>query len=353
MTLYKRLVILNINVFEAKNITGKNVHLNASIPYLRVFVLQLALDTRLLSPSVFADLRVLNVANAVAGVQSDLFSHLPAVRAVILQLSNLPQLLWKGLDWVRSLNSNISVSTSTAKTQLVDHQVFLYLYSTLGDDYACPDTDFRLFSRFPHSQLVFPVVFMPDSYPVGNMTCTYLWLVQYVDSYTQLPSRDQRFMPSGIISDFGYLKSRLQGLNLSELLAKCNFELMLSKCVDWRIDEARAAQGSSNAPSDSSYTYQYYQYMIRHEHGQFDDFVLTVILFPIVCFLGLLLNMLSVVTLAQPLFRKDLRKTELFQYMLVNAVFNSLECLIYLFNLLSVCIEPAGIYCKFNLFLEP
>lgn len=305
--------------------TPVNTSLNSHIK--EFFILNgynLALDNATLDSRVFAHVSQLIFGNLISYIQKDLFKTLRSLKLVCFAVSNLASFFHThGMEWSFGLNQDLGslnplnfTNTETSRSMLVLFSAeALYTDDAISihmSDYSYPDLDWCIFEPFPYNQLVYPLIHSS----VLECNCNLATLVKDFSMYNELIQTE--------LSKHKFYHSVLN--NSLRIIALCsNFSFShcsnLSKC-------------SWSGNKSVSINYQYLD-------GREINFSFAVVLTPIVCFIGMVLNIMVLRDIHEE------QKTERsFQLMSIIATLNSFYCFINLFNLLTVCINMSNLFCS-------
>jgi hypothetical protein len=131
--------------------------------------------------------------------------------------------------WSLSLNSDVKVDlnniTELESGESKTNQFKLNVVD-VGGNYKFPDKDFCLFTEFPHSQSVFPII---NTTPNLTCTCSLLWVIQYAPYY-----KDQNEIRTNSV------RRCLEDPNFDQLLADCKFEEKINECQKCTFDAANS-----------------------------------------------------------------------------------------------------------------
>ena len=94
------------------------------------------------------------------------------------------------------------------------------------EDLAFPDEDFCVYKDFPFDKLVILMQIcnsdeLTELIKTEEFTCTYLWLIQYMDSYYEYFNKN--------IPESRYIKKLINSKEFKQK-SKCNFERRLNLC---------------------------------------------------------------------------------------------------------------------------
>jgi hypothetical protein len=304
--------------------------LNCSINYLKMFVYNIHLTNDLYHSKVTEQLQNFYITGQLASVDTHLFTSSKSMGTLMLDITNMRSFMHRnGIEWIRSINSNLSVDFSD-QNQIRDNlnQTFWLFLSnrlskssnfSLNSEYQYPDEDFCLFCKFPHEKLIVPVIEIAS---LRNCSCTILWLLQYVPLY--FANSIEYFETSVRIECFS------SETEFNSSIEACNFAQKILNC---QLNQPKFVKNYDYKTNlDVHYDFFLYQY------------IFSVLLAPVFCLLGLFTNTLTILTVFKN--RHEQLKDHLYIFMLINAIFNSLYSLIYMFNLMSECILMNSLFCS-------
>jgi hypothetical protein len=313
---------LKVNYFTFKKDTQSRIQLNSRIKCLILNVFRLRISNEIINEYVFENTNKFVILNYADKFEEDLFKSFKNLKHVELSIYGLKKFLHKGTKWIKYLNyANTNKSIDSFKSvcylSLFQLNIFNYDVQTKIEAYNYPDEDFCLFKDFPHNQSVFPI--LGDCFS----TCTYVWLIQY---YLLYPKSESLFNCE---------------YNIRNLT--CDFEVMLKNCL-YNID---------NQMNDAIYEINpnadlYYELYEKNYHLKQIDFILSIFILPLVCFLGIFFNILCIVVLSNKDFMKAY-KDRMYKQMLVYSIVNFFVCIIYFLRLTIKCIDPITSFCPVSI----
>jgi len=290
------------NYFEFKNETNIT-DLNSNIKELHLFVYKLTLSSKILNELVFEKLEKLIIYNQMDFIEPDTFKSFKNLKYIFLDFYSLKYFFHKGTKWLKSINYAHRNENSIMSNKLIV-SFAQSIINTRNSAYSFPDIDFCLFNYFSDQRQVELL------FDKCVESCTFFWLVQNS-------------------------KSQSTCANFTRL--NCNFEIFLEKCQgieDSRIDDANNDQND--------------EFLKDFHKEKRIDFVLSILVFPIVCVFGCSLNILNILVLSNKKYKKQMQQP-MYKLMLRGSFINFLVCLIYLFRLTIKCIDPINSYCPISL----
>jgi hypothetical protein len=245
------------------------------------------LDTGLLHPLVFESMRTLMCAGKVDNIQPGLFKHFLLLDYIQFNFDCLGNFYHKvGIEWMGYLNNCTNVTLVSAMS--------LYTY---------PDRDLCIFAQFPREKII---VLSLDSLTLNDSNLIY-----------------EMFCSYGAIS-----RSVCENLSVNLTILESQIDLCNAK--------KNKTEQQKNAYT--SYTEYYETKLISMMFIELVPFVFI----PITCLIGLYLNW-KVIQTVQRNEKKEL-KEDFYQYMSVNAKFNSLYCVIFSFYPMTSCNYNLSVY---------
>lgn len=158
----------------------------------------LKLDKTILHPIVFQNLTFLTLLGRLSSIQAGLFKNFDYLKEISFNVKYFRELVHRDIQWIFDLNHNIRVDLNNSEMMPDDKKLelmYVYLRNVFsmsqkeniydmreaGPSYLYPNKDFCLWVKFPFHQLV--VI----EYSIGgtDLTCTYLWLIQYFKIYNR------------------------------------------------------------------------------------------------------------------------------------------------------------------------
>jgi hypothetical protein len=269
------LILLDIiNSFLIKNRLNF-YNLNSSKVYLEyLFVLELSfiyehLDEKNLSPDLFHHVKYLSVSGVLNGIQSELFKTFRYLKVIDLGISNLKQLFYGGNKWMNSLNP-------------IEKSFFLIFRNPKGmtsfdSIYEYLDEDLCLFKDFPHEKRVYPHIMSGKKL---ECSCTLYWLQSNLFRF----GNGMTFMTDYSLNyQDDYKEESLRKMflfcNKTFNWTKCNLKKKFSLC---QIVEYDSDQSFHKISFNNDFDVFY---IIK-----FVEFILLVILQPILTIFGIILN---------------------------------------------------------------
>ena len=305
------------------------------IQLLTVFMLKLSGD--LLNKDIFRRLERLYVTGTMSSISDDTFRPFNKLQRIEFSLHNTRTFLHSSNNkWLASLNSDAYYDpilwTQSAGTSLLDemYQKLLYVFIVDKTDrpYDFPDDDFCLYSYLSHRQLIILGGNNRTArMDLNSLSCTHLYLVQY-----------WYFINAYYIEQDGSDETKAFLIDAANRVVRCNFQLRLEACALANMTSTLSRQNSMSDPF-TFYDLQYYLPWI--------ELVGPIITLPIVCIAGFLSNLVSVLILTNQVNKKELfGDNRIFKFMLMNSVFNMIECFLSIFSLASECLGPNSIFCS-------
>ena len=258
-----------------------------SLTDLIILELSLAFERitlRLVDRFVFKDIRYLMLTGAPQGIESDFFSNFRRLIFASVRIENMKEFYHSGTKWITMLNSHVRVDLSDKlecerKAHLALRLELHEAKCVLKRAYAYPDADICLFSEFPHSSLVFPIIVYERDI---ECTCTLVWLIQYYSLYlnqAQSSYSDYVYL-NAVYSFFNFTARHYCQNEFVALFDSCNFTDKFLKC---HVLETVTTQSSG---SDSDISLLFILKWIQY--------ALEVYFRPICCFVAIVTNVLTI-----------------------------------------------------------
>jgi hypothetical protein len=297
-----------------------------------------AISLRILNKIIFKNLNFLIINGICEEVQIDLFKYFHQLKLVQISPVNFEGFLHSSTKWMNSLNADLSVNMAN-DMEFREH-IYRIITLELADTednlkraYTFPDRDFCLFKNFPHSQMITPVIILGKS--GMECTCSLVWLHQYWHRYHYQYTHNFEYNNNVYYNNppYEYLRSKeicLKNQNFSLLYQNCDFTQMSSKCFD---SKPPSVQMSLEGNLNLFFLFKWLQY------------ILEVFLRPILCLIGLIMNILTLKVIKNRKHAKHF-KFPMYKHIKYNALFNICFCLIYSFSLMNICIFPKSSFCS-------
>ena len=305
----------------------ENKTFSNSLVFLQLNIFYDEISSKLLNKFVFANLKFLSLTGLIDNIENNLFNSFKKIRCIILNHQHFRRFFQQGTKWMNSLNSDIEINLNNkAEIQLHNFKIifleFYHFNMIQNVEYVYPDEDICLFKDIPFSRLVFPIIKFKSDIP--KCTCTLIWLVQYSDHYINNLTNDS----SAIIS----ANQICFNLKFKEMFGTCNFTERFKNC--YLKESIQKANILNNF--NSFFLFKWFQYVIE------------VYFRPIMCFLGVITNILALKVIRNPKIEYAKHfKTKMYSHIQVNCLFNTVFCLLHIFSLINVCIFPKSSFCSY------
>ena len=180
-----RVVFLKIN---------KTKDFDMNIKDLKFFILSMyseIITLTNLNPFVFKTLNYLLINGNLEYIEENLFENFNEIRYISIKSDSLMNFFHRGTKWINSINRNLNVSlvnqfqfrNNVHKLVSIEFEVMDWFL--FNQYYKFPNEDICLFSNFPHSQLVLPLlIFSPLKFNTEEeCSCSVIWLVKNYKYY--------------------------------------------------------------------------------------------------------------------------------------------------------------------------
>ena len=334
LILKNQLEFLRIN---QTNDSNKNLYfLNLGLAFVDV-------TTRLIDKHVFKYITRLIITGVVESIQEDLFLNLKNLGFLYFNLDNFGSFLHKSDNkWMKYINNDVNVNLKNQNLVYKNLKKSLKFeiyqnsksYNTskklFGNAYMYPDEDFCLFKHFPHEHLVYTPIMSGDRL---QCTCTLIWIIQYIYFYDtrKIQNENSNYFINLYYQENAEEHSILVCLekDLNVQIKECDFPKRLNNCDGYKVEN---------------------KYSINDLEVLFDlkwiELVIFMFLQPIICFIGIVTNLLSILTLRQKnVFNKE-KDYSMYKHIVMNSVFNLIYCILTLLRLMNVCIFTTTLFCS-------
>ena len=296
-----------------------------------------SLDRSNLSPDLFRKVKQLGITGVLNGIESNLFKSFVDLRVINIAVSNLREFFHTGNQWMSYLNLNASNNNNNKSFMNIAIRLeFRHLTQIVSFDsfYHYPNEDLCLFKDFPHERYVYPLL-VPGKRI--ECTCTIYWLqlntYKYEKELNVIPEYNLNYKDE-------LFKNVFLFCNTSFDSSECQFGKKFKMCSnseDIRIQFSH--QLSFDNDSDILY-------MIK-----FVEFILLVILMPMLCFIGIINNGLTILVIRNRNMKKEFQES-MYKHIIINAGFNIVYCLIMGLKLINTCIfYGPSVFCS-NVYQE-
>jgi hypothetical protein len=327
------------NLFKYQQVNYSSSTIDSSVFELTLEGYSYSLNELLLHRLVFEKVENINLEGMVGSIQPDLFNYsFGQITDVFIRVDSLANFFHQvGLEWTRylsNINQNIWISFEE-----INMGYNSWLHPGFG--YTYPNSDLCIFAHFVFMQpqqkkndgsiaLVVPIIL--TNFTTIGCTDSAAWLTQGYNVYTDVLDdiRLSRGLPtsykicwnkSSYAPDLSFIKTKI---------SQC------SSILNSSTESIQAQQASSKTYTDYNEVVVIFQFV-------FD--LLSFVLIPLACVLGLLLNARVIWTVLKK-GKKDLNE-DFYKYMALNSIFNCLFCFIYAFYPTNYCLRyETGYFCS-------
>jgi hypothetical protein len=314
-------------------IESDQIDLNTSIFMVQFSkIYRRKLDSSILNVHVFKNTFSFTFDGTLDFIEKDLFKSFLTLGNLFFNLFNTREFLhssvnkWMAFVYMQGMqfdnrsemeNSNITISNA-----------MIIQFRDYDDTYEYPDEDFCLFKYWP--DLVFIVPFLygykADYTYVEKKSdsCTLAFLSKYNDIYN--------FKFGDIFNSnwFGLLRTLDP-----DFIERCDLKTRLATCF---------AKPDDFIPEPTKNDFNYYDLTFVF---QWLDFLGPITSFSLVAVLGFVLNLLIILILTDKRnIKNKMFEQKLYRYILVNSVFNCIECFLSIFKLVNECMGLNSIFCS-------
>ena len=317
---------------------------NQDIFFLNIGIAFEDITTRLIDKYVFKYINRLLISGVVESIQEDLFSRLKYLGFIYLNFDNFGNFIHNSDNkWMKYLNSDVKVNlknqrevksnlVKSLKIELFQKSKVFDTVRTFGNIYMYPDEDFCLFKYFPHDHLVYTSILSGD---ILKCTCTIIWLIQYIYFYdtTKFHNKNSDYF----INFYYQLQDDFKNhsvlicleKDLKAQIKECNFPKRLSNCEGYKI-EKKIGINDFDVLFDLKWM----------------ELLIFIFLQPILCFIGIITNLMSILTLSQKIKSKNEKDYSMYKHITMNSIFNFIYCNLTLLRLINVCVFKTSIFCS-------
>jgi hypothetical protein len=268
-----------------------------------------SLNAGLINKYLFKQIKELKITHCLDQIEQGIFEELNHLKLIVFNIDNLKDFLHqKENTWLAELNSKIEINLENydeVQQHLpeVINVRFLYPKASFNIIYDFPNEDICLFKDLSHNRLINVEV---QSNIKIRCSCTIIWLSIYQHMF--LTSKNDNLT---VVKDCNNSTLKKMSCNFSKLFQICN--------TGYQPDLF------FNNDIDILYFFKWVQ------------LVLVAIFQPILGFIGLINNFVIIIVVRNKAKRKEFKETMYF-YVLMNAIFNILYCLIVVVNIFSTCL---------------
>ena len=321
---------LNFNEVKDNDISMQH------LTVLKLKIINEYLTTANLNKGLFKKISILTLCGVLISIQEDLFKEFRFLKYIDFQIDNFKQFFHESQNkWMNHLNFYVNVNLTDLKglkkanydKMIVIKFQHLKNFVSFTPIYDYPNEDICLFKDFPHERLVYPVIIPGIRL---ECTCTLIWLQKYYHIYKSeindgidYESNYRDVLYSFIFeinSTFNYCSNQ----NLD-----CNFGNNFKKC---KKDSARNFSDSND--TNILFLIKWFQ------------FILLIILQPLVCSLGIVNNFLTILVVRNKKKKKEFNHS-IYKLIQINCLFNILYCMVIAFNLMNSCVfYTSSVFCS-------
>jgi len=296
---------------------------------LKVIYLELSyerLTSSILNVNLFQNVKVLYLIGVLESIETELFANFSHLKSIEFKINNLNEIFHQDTKWMSYLNRNIRVNLSSAseisrKIHLKE-MFILAIYSakrfqSFVELYSYPNEDICLFKDFPHSHLVFALIF---PYEKLNCTCTLKWLYLYT-TYLHNKTVNDNYSFFDIYASSENSSNIFYNCQVAFEKIDCNFEEIFLNCnlkkttkIDKQLNDIDLF------------------FLIKKL-----EYTLVLILQPTLCLLAMSTNLLVILVIRNNKNHIQL-KYKMYKYATINAVFNIAYSTLILLKLINTCV---------------
>ena len=299
---------------------------------------RLRISSLLLNEKIFSSTSSIQIHGVVESIAIGSFRNLQSLKRVDLTLYNLRNFLHSSDNrWMSSLNFGndydpdlwfTARQTNQTLFESMVHQMLALFFKPIMNEYEYPDEDFCLFQHVPFRQLVLPKAMgLVERYydsSLSNLSCTLVYLNKYT-----ITAMNQAY----IFYDQNY--SANQPADFDQMIQNCQLPDRLEKCKLEVTTSSNSKYKQKLSVYDAMYILQWI------------ELIGPIITFPLVSILGFISNLLIVLVIRNKTNQKEIFKGKrIYQYMLINSLFNMAECFLSVFTLMGECLGLNSLFCS-------
>ena len=330
--LFDSLIKKKIPIFQ--NNKDNNFEVNSTILNLEISLsYQIRVESKTLNTDIFKKLESLVIFESSADyMENNLFKNFKNIKYIGLGLKNLKSFIHKGLNWIQDLDCSISNNYSI---KILFKQEISYYF----DFYEFDDEDFCLLKQYPVDKNILPLfsandyikctcslIYMLQNFGFGENEINNRRMIQKYENEWKQNIKIYNFQTSLFYLNQSIIYSCLKSYQTQ--YSDCNFTLKINKC---KVENLEI--------KDQKYFFLW-NFVIDLKTI---EFFLSIVLAPIVGFIGVFLNLITIIILIK---HQQAMKESYYKYMVYNAFFNLFSCLVYSTKLMNDCIFYQGVYCS-------
>ena len=306
-------------------------------------------DLKFLHPDVFREIESIYIFGSINRIDDFIFKSFERLSMISFNTNYFRKMVHKnGINWMKSLNSNISVDVydiialirNSSLVKYINMDCFYYSQEQ-SMSAVFPDKDFCLYVDYPFNQLVlFVQVCDKQAFyfsKISDFSCTFLWLVQYYKQFNQAFSLryfgDIYKLNKSIGTDLLY-RTQMNNIirvlfsqNFNSAMSRCNFTLMKSRC-----DKNGYSFGDIWNLND---------YSILNKKLEIGFKISSYI----ISFIGIITNILVIVTVLHKNNTDIFKGFKQYDYLLYNSIFSMSILVIQILSWMTECFYPYEVFC--------
>ena len=325
---------------EVKNSRNVSIDLNATIQELELFeVEKFYVDSKTISPHVFANTLRVTIEGQLVGIDPETFKSLGKLYSIRLVLRSARDFFHASDNkWMASLHilakefmDRQEVEAFIAKGEYNLESFFFLLVAENSNSaaYKYPEEDLCLFRHIPMKKIIITYLYSSVEETANNSH------LHPVSSTLKLLLRNRKLvnMP---LSSFNYSSVVLYPIIFEDFVYN-ETDLLKS------IENCNTTLFSS-IPIQGGIYFNYFDFFYAFEWLEFLGPIIT---FPIIAAVSFSFNLIIILVITSKKNKAlKLFEAKMFDYILVNSAFNCLECFIYEFRLIGMCMGHYSVYCS-------
>ena len=351
------------NKFQFLNLNQKtmNFYSSSTISDVCVTLFEYKIDNDLFNKEVFSNIKNMRIKGTIVNIHKDTFSSMKSMKKLVFFLANLREFFHSGTEWFDSLKNNLKSNFSDTYLNFSDEDImkiyFLWDSVVSLDIYDYPNEDFCLFYKFPIQRLIVPILNQGRNYEIfKNCSCSIIWLLRYskiflinnsVNKYFYYQNHYDSLVYRNSYSYFAefYNDSFLFIANIYDIKNLCFLDDAEKEFI--KCDFSKRLSYCENATKKSYETKDYINMYKLNENFLTAKFIISIILFPLMSFLGLISNFFCAAVI-----KREKLLGPIFKYLSFNSIFNLMYCFLMSIRLIVECFGINSIFCSNIYYLE-
>ena len=324
---------------EIKNTKNSSIDVNANIFTLEFEeTFYTTIDSTTISPHVFARTNTLTFSGQPSAIDENIFKNLKKLKCFDFFLRTVRNFFHSSDNkWMAGLNfygeefksqEEIANLFKPLNNSTISYFRFIIAETSVTAKYKYPEEDFCLFKYFPQRKAIVTFLF------AENPDFAYILKRHPATSTVRL-----------LLKNTNFFKWENVPMNQTDGVFLLNFEDFEYNETDLftRIGNCNTTRFSS-IPSQGGIYFNYFDFFYALE---WIEFLGPIITFPIIAAMSFFFNLIIILVITNKKNKSlKLFEAKMFDYILLTSVFNCLECFIYEFRLIGMCMGIYSVYCS-------